>query len=147
MDRELTPTGAKETFRIGAYLHREKVNPDVICTSSAVRAHATAQLLSDVIKLDVERIIPDEELAQASVRTFLEFIARLDNAYMDVMCIGHNPVISYVAEYLSGAEIGILPTAGLVAMKLGVESWQEADKGCGEVLFIISPAALDGEQG
>lgn len=146
LERELTPTGTKETFRIGAYLHREKINPDVIYTSSAVRAHATAKLLSDVIKFDVERIIPDEELAQASVRTFLEFITRLDDAYTSVMCVGHNPVISYVAEYLTGAEIGTLPTAGLVAMKVRVDAWREVDKSCGDVLFTTSPAVIEGEQ-
>jgi len=146
LDRELTPVGEKETFRMGAYLHREKINPDVIYTSSAVRAHATAKLLSDVIRFDVERIIPDEELAQASVRTFLEFITQLDDAYTSVMCIGHNPVISYVAEYLTGAEIGTLPTAGLVAMKLRVDSWQKADKACADVIFTTSPAAIEGEQ-
>lgn len=146
LERELTPTGAKETFRIGAYLHREKINPDVIYTSSAVRAHATAKLLSDVIKFDIERIIPDEELAQASVRTFLEFITKLDDAYSEVMCIGHNPVVSYVAEYLTGAEIGTLPTAGLVAMKLRVDSWHAADKGSADVVFTTSPAVIEGEQ-
>lgn len=146
MDRELTPVGTKETFQIGAFLHREKIQPDIIYCSSAERARMTAQLISDTIKLDVERIVPDEELAQASVRTFFEFVSSLDNAYDSVMCVGHNPVISYLAEYLSDAEVGMLPTAGLVAIRLNVESWQNAEKGCGEVLLTISPGMLDSSQ-
>lgn len=146
MDRELTPTGTKETFQIGAFMHREKIQPDVIYCSSTTRARTTAQLLSDTIKLDVERIIPDEELSQASVRTFFAFVSELDNGYDSVMCVGHNPVISYLAEYLTDAEVGVLPTAGLVAIKLGVDSWQKVEKGCGEVLLKITPAMLDSSQ-
>lgn len=146
MDRELTPLGTKETFQIGAFLHREKIQPEVIYCSSAVRAHMTAQLISDTIKLDVERIIPDEELSQASVRTFFGFVSDLDNAYDNVMCVGHNPVISYLAEYLTDAEVGVLPTAGLVAIKLAVDSWQNVEKGCGEVILKITPGMLDSTQ-
>lgn len=146
LDRELTPVGTKETFQIGAFLHREKIQPDVIYCSSAERARMTAQLISDTIKLDVEKIIPDEELSQASVRTFLEFVTQLDNAYDSVMCVGHNPVISYLAEYLTDAEIGVLPTAGLVAIRLGVNSWQNVEKGCGEVTLTMTPGILDSSQ-
>jgi|SRR5690606_24600639 len=146
LDRELTPVGTKETFQIGAFLHREKIQPDVIYCSIAERARMTAQLISDTIKLDVEKIIPDEELSQASVRTFLEFVTQLDNAYDSVMCVGHNPAISYLAEYLTEAEIGVLPTAGLVAIRLGVDAWQNVEKGCGEVILTISPEMLDASQ-
>lgn len=146
MDRELTPVGTKETFQIGAFLHREKIQPDVLYCSTAERARMTAQLISDTIKLEVEKIIPDEELSQASVRTFLEFVTQLDNAYDRVMCVGHNPVISYLAEYLTAAEIGVLPTAGLVAIKLGVDSWQNVEKGCGELVLTITPGMLDSSE-
>src|SRR5690606_7597603 len=146
LDRELTPVGTKETFQIGAFLHREKIQPDVIYCSSAERARMTAQLISDTIKLDVEKIIPDEELSQASVRTFLEFVSQLDNAYDSVMCVGHNPVISFLAEYLTGAEIGVLPTAGLVAMHLGIDSWRNVEMGCGEVTLPVTPGMLDSSQ-
>lgn len=146
LDRELTPVGTKETFQIGAFLHREKIQPDVIYCSIAERARMTAQLISDTIKLDVEKIIPDEELSQASVRTFLGFVTQLDNAYDNVMCVGHNPAISYLAEYLTDAEIGMLPTAGLVAIHLGADSWQNIEKGCGEVTLTITPGMLDSSQ-
>ena len=146
MDRELTPVGTQQTFQIGAFLHREKIQPDVIYCSSAERARTTAQLISDTIKLDVEKIIPDEELSQASVRTFFEFVSQLDDGYDSVMCVGHNPVISYLAEYLTDADLGVLPTAGLVAIKLGVDAWHKVEKGCGEVILKITPGMLDSSQ-
>jgi len=143
MDRELTPVGTKQTFRLGAYLHREKIQPDVIYCSNAMRARTTAQLISDTIKLDVEKIIPDEELSQASVRTFFEFISQLDDAYNRVMCVGHNPAISYLAEYLTDAEIGVMQPAGMAAIKLKIDSWKNLEKGIGEMMQYVSPEMLD----
>lgn len=141
-DRELTPTGVKETFQIGAYLHREKIFPDIIYTSAALRAATTAQLIADTIKLDLGKIIADEELFQASVRTFMAFIQQVDSSYNSVLCIGHNPAISYLAEYLSKAEIGEMPTAGLVILKFSINRWEDVADGNGEFIQIITPELL-----
>ncbi len=141
-DRELTAKGVKETFQIGAYLHREKIFPDIIYTSAAFRASTTAQLIADTIKLDLGKIIADEELFQASVRTFMEFIQQLDDAYSSVLCIGHNPAISYLAEYLSKAEIGEMPTAGLVILKFSISNWEDIEEGNGEFIQMITPDLL-----
>lgn len=141
-DRELTPQGVKESFQIGAYLHREKIFPDAIYCSVAERARMTAQLIADTIKLDLGRVIPDEELFQASVRTFLEFVQRLDDSYNSVLCIGHNPAISYLAEYLSKAEIGEIPTGGLVVLKFSLNNWEEVNEGTAEFIQLITPAML-----
>jgi phosphohistidine phosphatase len=138
-DRELTPIGTKETFQMGAFLHREKILPEVIYCSNAVRASTTAQLISDTIKLEVEKIIIEEELFQASARTLFEFIRRLDDSYSNVMCICHNPAISYLAEYLTNAEIGEMPTAGMVTIRLNVDSWEELEKGSGEMTQYVYP--------
>jgi phosphohistidine phosphatase len=141
-DRELTPKGVKETFQIGAFMHREKIFPDVIYTSTAVRAGTTAQLIADTIKLDLGKIIADEELFQASVRTFMEFIQQLDNSYNSIMCIGHNPAISYLSEYLSKAEIGEMPTAGLVILKFPISNWEDIEEGNAEFIQLITPEIL-----
>ena len=141
-DRELTPQGVKESFQIGTYLHREKIFPDAIYCSVAERARMTAQLIADTIKLDLGKIIPDEELFQASVRTFMEFVQRLDDAYNSVICVGHNPAISYLAEYLSKAEIGEMPTGGLVILKLQLSNWEEVNEGTAEFIQLITPTML-----
>lgn len=141
-DRELTPLGVKETFQIGAFMHREKIFPDAIYTSTAFRASTTAQLIADTIKLDLGRIIADEELFQASVRTFMEFIRQTDNSYNTILCVGHNPAISYLAEYLSKAEIGELPPAGLVSIKFALNDWEDIDEGKGEFVMLMTPEKL-----
>lgn len=141
-ERELTPVGVKETLQIGTHLYQKKIFLDAIYTSVAVRAIRTAQLISDTLKVDSEKIIREEELFQASVRTFFEFITTVEDVYSHVMCIGHNPVISYLSEYLCKAEIGDMPTAGLVTIKFSLETWAGIQEGNGQLVDFVTPASL-----
>jgi phosphohistidine phosphatase len=59
------------------------------------------------------------------------------------MCVGHNPEISYLAEYLTEAEIGVMQPAGMAAIKLKIDSWKNLEKGIGEMMQYVSPEMLD----
>lgn len=141
-DRELTPVGVKEALRMGAFLASEKITPDIIYTSEAARAVTTSHLLCDALKLDYEKIIQDEELYRASVRTFFELIENIDMQFNRVMCVAHNPVISYLAEYLTKAEIGDMTTAGIAAIRFDIPSWKDISEGNGELIQYTSPSML-----
>lgn len=141
-ERELSPEGVKETMKVGGYLKNKNFQPDTIITSPAYRALATARLVGDILKTDPSKVIEDEELYQASVRTFYNFITGLDDAYHTVMCVGHNPAISYLAEYLTRAEIGDMVPAGLAIIKFNAMSWKETSQGTGELLEYIHPRII-----
>lgn|SRR5690606_22798553 len=145
-DRELTPLGVKETLQIASYLHQQKIVLDVIYFSIAERARATAQLIADTLKVDHDRVLAEEELFQASVRTFLEFVNQLDDAYHQVMCVGHNPTISYLAEYISNGEIGDMSPAGLAIVKFNTTSWKEVQQSSGELVTYATPSSLSEEE-
>ncbi|MBT1705358.1 SixA phosphatase family protein [Chryseosolibacter indicus] len=141
-DRELSTNGVKEAMQIGSYLLKESIYPDFIFTSNATRTTATTQLVADIIKFDINKISAEDELYDASVRTFLEFITRIDDSYSSVLCVGHNPVISYLAEYLTKAEIGSMATGSLASIKFNFNSWREASEGTGELLNYVAPSML-----
>ena len=105
IDRKLTPRGMREALLIGTYLFKEKTKIDVIISSPAERAKATAGLVVDGLKWDHKTITFNDELYEASSRTFFNFLFTLDDAYKHIMLIAHNPVVSYVAEYLTKEEI------------------------------------------
>jgi phosphohistidine phosphatase len=144
-DRELTSVGMQEALQIGGYLFREKIFLDAILTSPAERATQTARLLSDAMKSDLEQIIQDEELFQASVRTFLDFLRQIDDSYSTVLCIAHNPTLSYIAEFLSKAEIGDIPPAGMAMIEFTHDSWRELDQGTGTLIKYVTPKSLQAE--
>ena len=99
-------------------------------------------LIMEGLKLDSEKIIEDDELYEASTRSFLEFIGRFDNSYNHIMCVGHNPAISYLAEYLTKSEIGDMYTAGMAIIKFKLPSWKDVSQGTGTLENYIYPEML-----
>ncbi len=141
-DRVLTPRGMREALLIGNYMLKEKIQPDLILCSTAERAKATASLVVDGLKWDDKKITYTDELYEASTRTFFNFITALDDTFKNILCISHNPVISYVAEYLTKEEIGDMDPAALVIIKFNMTSWNEASQGTGELESYIRPEML-----
>ncbi|HEY3403714.1 MAG TPA: histidine phosphatase family protein [Ohtaekwangia sp.] len=141
--RELTPVGVKEALVIGTYLFKQNTSLNCILTSVAERAKVTAGLIGDTLKFDPDKIITHEELYDASTRTFFQFITQLEDHYQHVMCVAHNPAISYLAEYLTRAEVGDMTPAGLAIIKFDLKSWKDVNQGSGELIQYITPAMLD----
>src|SRR5262245_19257785 len=100
-DRELTPLGIKQSLQVAKFLQEQKTFPQIIHSSGAQRAKATTSMIADALKYDSERIFFHEELYEASTRTFFQFVTHIDDNFQQVMCVGHNPAISYLAEYLT----------------------------------------------
>ena len=144
-DRKLTPRGMREALLIGTYLYKEKTKLDLIICSTAERAKATAGLVVDGLKWDNKSITYSEELYEASSRTFFNFLSTLNDEHKRIMCVGHNPVISYVAEYLTKEEIGDMAPGSLVTIKFNIATWKDVGEGNGELENYIYPEMLNND--
>lgn len=140
--RELTSAGVKQSLLIGGYLLQQQIMPDVIMTSTAERARMTASMIADALKTDTEKIILQEDLYEASTRTFFQFLTQLEDHLHHVMCVAHNPVVTYLAEYLTGAEVGDMVPGGLAIIKFNIQSWKEVSQGNGELENYVTPEML-----
>jgi phosphohistidine phosphatase len=139
IDRELTDSGIQDASRLGRYMYLEEIIPEIIFSSHATRATQTAQLFAEQLKLDHSEIKIDEELYEASVRTLLGFITKLDPKIKSVMIIGHNPSLTHLCEHLSKDVIGFLPPAALVHLMIDGLDWMQLDKGTGQLVEIKLP--------
>jgi phosphohistidine phosphatase len=144
-ERDLTPAGMREALLVGNYLFKENTSFDLVICSTAQRADATARLIADAMKFDPGQISKQDALYEASTRTLFQFILQLDDQYQRVLCIGHNPSISYLAESITKAEIGDMPSGGLAIIKFNIHSWNEVSQGNGELQSFIFPKMLGGE--
>ena len=140
--RELTSTGVKQALLVGNYLLQQQIMPDVIMTSTAERARMTASMIADALKTDIEKISLQEDLYEASTRTFFKFLTQLEDHLHHVLCVAHNPVVTYLAEYLTGAEVGDMVPAGMAMIKFNIQSWKEVSQGNGELENYITPEML-----
>jgi phosphohistidine phosphatase len=145
-ERELTLKGMQDATQIGRHLYSEKIIPKFILSSTAIRAKTTAQLVSDVWKYETEKIQLEEELYEASVRTFLQLVKQLDDSIDSIMCVGHNPAISYLAEYLTKAEIGDMSPGSLVIIQFQTKSWNDSNEGTGALTTFITPENLSDDK-
>jgi phosphohistidine phosphatase len=144
-DRELTQTGIQEAIQIGTMLSDQNFLPEIIYASSAERTIQTAMIVANTLKFDRENVHYDDALYEASTRTFFQFIAALDDNLHKVCCVGHNPVISYLAEYLSKAEIGDMATGSCAVIKFDFSRWMEVSQRAGELVTYLRPATSKNE--
>jgi phosphohistidine phosphatase len=138
-DRELTPTGVQQSLWVASFLASQKTFPELILCSPATRTQQTIGWIADALKVDHEKILYVDDLYEASMRTLLEVISTAEDEVQHLLCVGHNPAISYLAEYLTKTEIGDLVPAGMAIIKLNVGSWKEVSAGGGELIQHISP--------
>ena len=142
-DRELTPHGIAQSHQMGVYLSNNFLTIDAIFTSTALRALQTATVVSEVLKLQDQHVQKEDELYDASVRTFLQYVSKIDDGYNHVICVGHNPTLSYLAEYLTKEAIGEMKPAGMAVITFNVSSWTQVTEGNGELVRYIDPSMLE----
>lgn len=141
-ERELTPTGMRQSIEMGTYLAKQVDQPQIIFSSSAMRTRQTTMLSAEAMKFSADKIMYEDELYDASTRTFLEFVRNIDSTYDRVMCVGHNPTISYLAEFLTKKEIGDMALAGIVVIGYEFSLWSEVGEGKGTLLSYVHPANI-----
>lgn len=141
-ERNLTSQGLREASTIAGYLKKNKIIIDLVVTSTAFRALSTARTIAEILNLKIE-IEQNEEIFHASVRTLLEVLNNQSDEYKSLLLIGHNPYISYFAEFLTKEEVGSLAPAGLATIKFDISNWAEVSEGNGSLESYFDPSMID----
>jgi phosphohistidine phosphatase len=137
-DRPLSKRGKRDAPRMGKLVRQEELAPDLILSSSAKRAHKTAQAVAEESGYAGEvQIVP--ELYAAGPEAYLEALHTLDDENSRVMVVGHNPGLEELVETLTGETV-TLPTAALAQVALPIQRWQELnDETQGELVKVWTP--------
>lgn len=139
-ERPLNRRGRAAATAVGAHLTSLGQVPHHVITSSAVRAHTTAQHAAAAGNwpggLDVEAALyaTDPEGA-LEVALAAPDVARL-------MMIGHEPTWSGLVAHLTGASVA-MRTATVVGIDLYITDWSQVLEARGEILFVVQPRHLD----
>lgn len=142
-ERELSPVGLQNSTRMGIFLSKEENPFDIIVCSPATRAITTAQLISEQLKLSEDKLIQNEDIYEASVRNLLSIVNTLKDEWTSVLLVGHNPAISYLAEYLTGEPVENMSTCGLVRMEIQDLSWSMVSEKTANFTQYIYPEKLN----
>lgn len=138
-DRPLNKRGKRDAPNMGILLKQMNVLPDVIYSSSAVRANTTANTIAEAIGFPVDDIIINSNLYHAGTIEVVPLIRKLDNQVDSVMFFGHNPGFTDLANELGDEFIMNVPTCGAVGVEFDVDDWSAVNEENGKTAFFEFP--------
>ena len=145
-DRELTSDGIMAAARVGRYLHEKGIKPDIIMSSPAPRAKSTANVIAEQVGYDLTQVQFNEKLYEGGPKAYLAAINALSSTTQVAMIVGHNPDVSYLAEFLTHQSIGSMSKGAVVAVTFENLTWAEVSGRTGSVEFQIGPKQLSNDQ-
>ena len=143
-DRPLAKRGKHDAPRMGKRLAQVGLKPDLILTSSALRARRTAELVAAELGNATPRIKIDPTIYLASPGELLHCLQQADANVRNLILVGHNPGFTLLANMLlPELNLDNLPTAGAVAMECDTDDWRQLDAARRKLLFYEFPKNLD----
>lgn len=140
-ERPLKNRGIKEAKRIAKEIKKNNLIPDLILSSTAIRAKQTAEIIIE--KLDIQGPVKySDELYMAEPQDFVNVLNTVSNDHDIVMIVGHNPGLEALMQILDG-EIESLPTGGLGHLVLVIDKWKDLSLDTmGEMVSFWKPKDL-----
>ncbi len=145
-DRPLAPRGRKATTRIARWARKHDVRPQLVVSSSAVRARET---LAGVLPgLGEPEVWTEVALYAASAEVLLARVRALPDEAAEAMLVGHNPGLQHLAlELAAPGELreraeAKFPTGALATLEADIASWSELEPGGARLVEFVVPREL-----
>jgi phosphohistidine phosphatase len=148
--RPLNRRGQEAAPRIGAYLSRHKLVPDVVLCSTAKRTRETWDLVAAAMRAGPAANYV-ERLYDAGLRTLVDIFREADPAAKSVLVVGHNPGLQEVAtDLIAAGDLDDrerlrekLPTGGLVVIDFAIADWSSLHTRSGRLERFVVPRMLE----
>lgn len=140
--RELTEDGKLDAHRVGLFLKKRNILPDLVLSSTAKRAVQTAQILADEMMYSRSEIDFDDSLYEIEVEDLLQILHHLNNDHQSVMLVGHNPPMSILADYLTRYGVGNLSPGSIFGCEFKTDTWKAISKYGGSCRFLETPQTV-----
>ena len=127
---------------MGRVLAGEGLVPDLIISSTAVRAKRTAELAAEAGNWGSE-IRLDRSLYDEGPRRVLA-VGALAQDVDGLMLVGHQPTWSMLVSALTG-ERADMKTAAVAVIELEIESWSNLPGASGTLTRVLQPRSHDRE--
>lgn len=141
-ERGLTERGYRDINTMGSYLLLRGILPDVMLSSSALRAQETADKLAQKLGFEGSPVYLSE-LYFTPPETILETVMLQEDEAETIFVIGHNPQLTGFANMLTEEHVSKIPTMGIVAMTFDMDSWQSLEEVKGKIEFFIFPKQFE----
>jgi phosphohistidine phosphatase len=128
---------------MGRFLAGSGQVPDLVITSSAVRARTTVELAAEAGEWECPIEVSDD-LYNTYTDAVIAHIRMGDDAVGSVLLAGHEPVWSELAGELIGGAHVRMPTAAMVRIDFASARWHDVKPGGGTLQWLVLPRLLEG---
>jgi len=139
-DRPLAARGIRDARRVGHFMMKHSLRPDLVLCSSAKRTQQTIELVAPHAGIPTDSIEIREQLYLADPFDVLEQIRHVDPDLSGVLVLGHQPFTGQVASMLTHGRPLEVPTACLIGIE--VESFASAGQTPGTLKIHVIPRDL-----
>lgn len=143
-ERGLNDRGKRDAPRMGKRLKEKEIHPHVMLSSPAKRAYATAKRIAKVLNYPKKSIKTESQLYHAGEDVLLSSVQSINDKHEIAFLFGHNPGLTEFVNALAETDPGIdnIPTCGIVAFKLAVDSWKQVTWHSAKLAFFDYPKAV-----
>ncbi len=140
-ERPLASRGVKAARRMGRFVRDAGTVPELVISSTAVRARTTAELAAEAgswgCPLETAR-----DLYSGGVERVVELMAHADPAVDRFLIAGHQPTWSSLVGWLIGGGRVRMPTAAVACLDLAIGDWAALRAGSCELRWLAIPKML-----
>ena len=149
-DRTLNPRGREAAAKMGAYMARHALVPDLVAASTATRVTETLDLVVPAFEKP-PKIVSDRQLYEADAGSLIAFIKETPRAAHSLLLVGHNPGLGELAAMLIAAGdvetrqrlLEKFPTGGLAVIDFAVDDWAKIHRRGGRLDRFVVPRTLE----
>lgn len=127
-DRPLNKRGKKTAPQMGRLLSTQGLVPDLILSSTAVRARETAKAAAKAASYKGPIELLESLYLATAGKLMSEAQSLTPDAVGRLLLVGHNPGMEDLIEILSGKREPF-PTAALAVFEVGIARWKDLELG------------------
>ncbi|MEM7292188.1 MAG: histidine phosphatase family protein [Pseudomonadota bacterium] len=139
IDRPLTQNGLNHCAQMAPKLTAAGCDFDTTFVSPAVRAQQTIQQLANSLTGSPIEWSTDDMLYTFEWPILLGWLENVDDRHDTITVVGHNPAVSEVAHFLTGADIGQVPPCTCIHISAFVANWRDLYRECGQLMASLYP--------
>ena len=136
-DRFLSDQGRKQAERVGKYLKKHNICPDLVLSSTAPRARETTELVLEAAER-MSEVRNDQRIYEASAQQLLEVVSEIEEDKNEVLLVGHNPGVEELLQRLTG-RFESMGTGTLAKIAIGASEWAKAAAEKGDLSWLFKP--------
>ena len=133
-DRPLNERGKKSAQTMGRVIAEHGLAPEIVITSTAVRAHTTAILANEAGHWGAE-IILEPDLYGGAMDTAIHVASRAGDVD-HLMLVGHQPTWSILAQALTGERVD-MRTATVAVIEFDIDDWADLESSSRGLLTAV----------